>query len=32
MKNEIIEEKEFQEVEGGHFDELNFYFTPDGSN
>jgi hypothetical protein len=31
MKNELID-KEFNEVEGGYFDEMNFYFTPDGSN
>ena len=36
MQNEIKSEKkadkEFQEVEGGHFDEMGFYFSPDGSN
>jgi len=36
MQNEIENEKfivrDFQEVPGGHFDEMNFYFTPNGSN
>lgn len=36
MQNEIKNEKfivrDFQEVPGGHFDEMNFYFTPNGSN
>ena len=31
IKNENFVEKEFQEVEGGHFNEMNFYFTPNGS-
>ena len=31
IKNENFVEKDFQEVDGGHFDELNFYFTPNGS-
>lgn len=31
MKNEILADKEFKEVEGGFFDEMNFYFTPNGS-
>lgn len=30
-KNENFIEKEFQEMPGGHYDELNFYFTPNGS-
>ena len=36
MHNEIKTEKkadrEFQEVIGGSYDEMGFYFTPDGSN
>lgn len=30
-KNEKFVHKEFQEVPGGHYDEMNFYFTPNGS-
>lgn len=36
MQNEIKSEKkadkEFQEVAGGSYDEIGFYFTPNGSN
>ncbi len=32
MQNEKFVVREFQEVEGGRYDEMNFYFTPNGSN
>ncbi len=35
MQHEILDEnfmvRDFQEVKGGYYDELNFYFTPNGS-
>lgn len=32
IKNEKKVDKEFQEVSGGYYDEMGFYFTPNGSN
>jgi len=31
LKNEKFVEREFKEVLGGHYDEMKFYFTPNGS-
>lgn len=30
-KHQPFIEREFQEVEGGHYDEYGFYYTPNGS-
>jgi len=30
-KNDKLIQREFQEVPGGYYDEMNFYFTPNGS-